>query len=49
MKPMAEMTDMNAHLSAQRRRVRRSALFFGLLAFGVYLTFIVYAVTHGHR
>ena len=49
---MAETTDMNAHLahlSAQRRRVRRSALFFGLLAFGVYLTFIVYAVTHGHR
>ena len=46
---MAESTAMNVHLTAQRRRVRRSALFFGLLAFGVYLTFIVYAVTHGHR
>ena len=46
---MAESTDMNVHLNAQRRRVRRSALFFGLLAFGVYVTFIVYAVTHGHR
>jgi hypothetical protein len=37
-------------LNAQRRRaVRRNALLFGLLAFGVYATFIVYAVLHGHR
>jgi hypothetical protein len=34
---------------AQRRRARRNALLFGLLAFGVYMTFIVFAVTHGHR
>ena len=33
----------------QRRRVRRSAFIFGLVAFGFYLLFIVYAVTHGHK
>jgi len=42
----ANMSNMNEQ---QRRRVRRNALLFGLLAFGVYLTFIVFAVTHGHR
>ena len=41
--------DNAPHASERRRRVRRSALLFGLLAFGVYVTFIVYAVTHGHR
>jgi hypothetical protein len=35
--------------SEQRRRVRRSALIFGSVAFGFYLLFIVYAVTHGHK
>ena len=35
-------------VNAQRRRVRRNALLFGLLAFGIYATFIVYAVLHGH-
>jgi hypothetical protein len=39
----------STHTADQRRRVRRSALLFGLLAFGVYLTFIAYAVLHGHR
>ncbi|HEX4376737.1 MAG TPA: hypothetical protein VHZ99_06265 [Steroidobacteraceae bacterium] len=33
----------------QRRRVRRSAVIFGLVAFSFYLLFIVYAVTHGHK
>jgi hypothetical protein len=31
----------------QRRRVRRNALRFGLLALGLYVTFIVYAVMRG--
>ena len=33
----------------QRRRVRRSALLFGLVAFAFYATFILFAVMHGHR
>lgn len=33
----------------QRRRVRRSALLFGLVAFAFYATFIVYSVLHGSR
>jgi len=33
----------------QRRRVRRSALLFGLVALSFYLLFILYAVTHGHK
>jgi hypothetical protein len=33
----------------QRRRVRRSAILFGLVAISFYALFIVYAVTHGHR
>jgi len=33
----------------QRRRVRRSALLFGLVALAFYLLFIAYAVTHGHK
>jgi hypothetical protein len=37
------------HTAAQRRRVRRTALLLGALVFGVYLSFIIYAVTHGHR
>jgi|HubBroStandDraft_3_1064219.scaffolds.fasta_scaffold2186601_2 predicted nucleic acid-binding Zn ribbon protein len=44
-------TQMNEQLNEQRRRVRRSALLFTLVAVGVYLSFIVYAVTrglHGH-
>jgi hypothetical protein len=48
---MTDSTQMNEQLSDQRRRVRRSALLFTLVAVGVYLTFIVYAVTrglHGH-
>jgi hypothetical protein len=37
------------HLNAQRRRaVRRHALLFGLIALGVYASFILYAVLHGH-
>jgi hypothetical protein len=35
--------------SEQRRRVRRSALLFGMVALGFYLLFIAYAVTHGHK
>jgi predicted nucleic acid-binding Zn ribbon protein len=48
---MSDSTPMNEQLNEQRRRVRRSALLFTLVAVGVYLTFIVYAVTrglHGH-
>jgi predicted nucleic acid-binding Zn ribbon protein len=48
---MSNSTPMNEQLNEQRRRVRRSALLFTLVAVGVYLTFIVYAVTrglHGH-
>jgi hypothetical protein len=48
---MSDSTQMNEQLNDQRRRVRRSALLFTLVAVGVYLTFIVYAVTrglHGH-
>ena len=48
---MSDSTQMNEQLNDQRRRVRRSALLFTLVALGVYLTFIVYAVTrglHGH-
>jgi predicted nucleic acid-binding Zn ribbon protein len=48
---MSDSTQMNEQLNEQRRRVRRSALLFTLVAVGVYLTFIVYAVTrglHGH-
>jgi hypothetical protein len=40
---------VHTHDNEQRRRVRRSALLFGLVALAVYVTFIVYAVTHGHR
>jgi hypothetical protein len=36
-------------IHAQRRRVRRSALLFALIAFAVYATFILYAVLHGHK
>jgi hypothetical protein len=48
---MTSPAPMNDQLNDQRRRVRRSALLFTLVAVGVYLTFIVYAVTrglHGH-
>ena len=48
---MSDSTPMNEQPNDQRRRVRRSALLFTLVALGVYLTFIVYAVTrglHGH-
>jgi hypothetical protein len=44
---MTGSTQMNDPLNDQRRRVRRSALLFTLVAVGVYLTFIVYAVTRG--
>jgi hypothetical protein len=44
---MAEGTPLGTPSNAQRRRVRRNALLFGLLAFGIYATFIVYAVLHG--
>ena len=40
------MTD-STRSDDQRRRVRRNALLFGLLALGVYVTFIVYAVLRG--
>jgi hypothetical protein len=33
----------------QRRRVRRSALLWGLIALGVYTGFIVRSVLHGAR
>jgi hypothetical protein len=48
---MSGSAQMNQQPNDQRRRVRRSALLFTLVAVGVYLTFIVYAVTrglHGH-
>jgi hypothetical protein len=48
---MSPSAQTNDQLTDQRRRVRRSALLFTLVAVGVYLTFIVYAVTrglHGH-
>jgi hypothetical protein len=48
---MGGSAQMNDPLNDQRRRVRRSALLFTLVAVGVYLSFIVYAVTrglHGH-
>jgi hypothetical protein len=48
---MSGSAQMNEQLTEQRRRVRRSALLFTLVAVGIYLTFIVYAVTrglHGH-
>jgi hypothetical protein len=35
--------------SEQRRRVRRNAMLFGLVAVSFYLLFIVFAVTHGHK
>jgi len=33
----------------QRRRVRRSALLWGLIALAVYTSFIVHSVLHGVR
>jgi hypothetical protein len=33
----------------QRRRIRRSALLFGMVALSFYALFIIYAVTHGHK
>jgi hypothetical protein len=33
----------------QRRRVRRSALLWGLIALAVYTTFILSSVLHAHR
>jgi hypothetical protein len=44
---MAEDPTAGAPINTQRRRVRRNALLFGLLAFGIYASFIVYAVLHG--
>jgi hypothetical protein len=44
---MSNPTQVNEHLTDQRRRVRRNALLLILLAAGVYLTFIAYAVTRG--
>jgi hypothetical protein len=48
---MAQSTHANEPLTDQRRRIRRTALVLMLLALGVYLAFIAYAVTrglHGH-
>lgn len=33
----------------QRRHMRRSALWLGLLALSFYVAYIVFALTHGHR
>ena len=43
------MSNVTQVSEQQRRRVRRTALVFGLIAFSFYLLFIVYAVTHGHK
>jgi hypothetical protein len=48
---MAESTHVHEPLTDQRRRIRRTATVLLLLAFGIYLAFIAYAVTrglHGH-
>lgn len=33
----------------QRRHMRRSALWLGLLAVAFYAAYIAFAITHGHR
>jgi hypothetical protein len=48
---MADSTHVSEPLADQRRRIRRTTLVLALLAIGVYLAFIAYAVSrglHGH-
>ena len=48
---MTESTHISEPLNDQRRRIRRTTLVLALLAIGVYLAFIAYAVSrglHGH-
>jgi len=44
------MPDDTAHADErQRRQMRRSALWLGLLALAFYAAYIAFAITHGHR
>jgi hypothetical protein len=48
---MADSTQISEPLADQRRRIRRTTLVLTVLALGVYLAFIAFAVTrglHGH-
>ena len=43
------MSATGAEAGAQRRRVRRSALLWALVALAFYLGFIVLTLLHGHK
>jgi hypothetical protein len=49
MSPQADPPPQVTGDREQRRRVRRSALWWGLVALGVYTGFIVRSVLHGAR
>ncbi len=48
MRPMAERSPIEGN-ARQRRQMRRSALWLGLLALAFYAAYIAFALIHGHK